>query len=388
MTSDLGQIAQAKSAQAQNKINQFNQLANVSLKGLQANAMDEGVAARDNMIKQIAQWEATDGPMGLSWEHQKEAQAMKAGLEDMVTRSQQNQKLLQEHYQQALAIKDKKRQQQYLDAIQKASQGNIMQVNNNLSNITPPNVPYSLSKALSLYPTIAHNKKYFNVQDAANFYKGQYNSGQWDTVKSVEDYLKQNPNKTVDDAFNYMAQQKANTLPNLPTEAQKAYATAKAAAQGRKAAEQQMTLVPDQQGGNVISLYGADKKPISLGNYNYVDPTNPKAKVETLPNATLLQFKQDKNGNPVAVIAYSKTEQMKAPSDLSASSINIITGGGKIKGYYTKDIPASQLRNFIKQKGITFQDAPWMEPVLTGKPDSEVGKFLQSTFNTTSNAGQ
>jgi len=222
MTSDLGQIQQAKSAQAQNKMKQFSDLANVSLNGMQLNDMDAGVAARDNMISKLAKWEATDGPMGLSWEHQKEMMGMKSGLEDMALQSQQSKSLFTQKMQEASMIKDPSAQRDYVNSLNAAAKLPITQRIAALENTNIPQITPSMTKALNTYPNLVKNRQNFNYKDAANVYKAHYESGNSDVTGTVDNYLAKNPGKTKEDAFNYMANLKAEGIPVLPTSEQKA----------------------------------------------------------------------------------------------------------------------------------------------------------------------
>jgi len=380
MTSALGSIEQAKTAQAEKNINQFNQLTNVNLKGLQASAMDEAVAKRDNMIKQIAKWYATDGPMGLSWEHQKQAMAMKNDLETLVTQSQENQKMVEALYKEAMSLKDPKRQQLMLDQINQAiSLPTVEQKNKALSSIVPPAYQYSANKAIYSYNPSIKNRRYFNDKEAFNFYKTEFDNGNLDVVGYVNHYIETHSGKTVDDAFKSLVELRKSLVPLLPSIEEQARQKTRGTVEGKNDVLNK-PIKPDPNNPNYVSMVGANYKgkPIVVGDVTVLDD---KGKPMPVAKAQLVGFENKPDGEVVAHIIYPRGRVGSGLNFVSSKEILDQIMKGTNPNYGEAEIPATALINQVDQLGLNFSKVPWLKDYFSGETDNNELNIVSSYFN-------
>jgi len=372
-------IAQMKGQQALKNINTVDQLLNVNMKGLQSKDMDQAVAARDNLVKQVAKWTAQDGPGGLSWEHQKAALAMKDQLENMAQQSKSAQQLYNTRFQQIMGMKDKNAQQQAFKNLNQAyNMPTIEQRYNALNNpdlIPAPTYSYR-DVAKDDYKFVTPQPTQDNINKFNTQFEGNANNEGSKTYNKINEIAKQR-GISFDQAKPIVKNILMSQLLGGQTTYGKAYSTALAKQQAKGAAPTKpIYLTPDVKGGNTITLSGVGgaKGYIPVG--TFVDD-----KGDTYPNATIVSFKNVK-GTPMATLVYTKDASGTTTMNWSAGQLGTIMKG-KSKEYKTVTVPASSLRNFIKDKNINFKDAPWMSPVVQGT-QPEMSTEAKSVLDTLS----
>jgi len=372
-------IAQMKGQQALKNINTVDQLLNVNMKGLQSKDMDQAVAARDNLVKQVAKWTAQDGPGDLSWEHQKAALAMKDQLENMAQQSKNSQQLYNTRFQQIMGMKDKNAQQQAFKNLNQAyNMPTIEQRFNALNN--PDLIPaptYSLrDMAKNEYHLVTPEPTPQNVKDLTTQFNGNLADGGSITSQKVQELV--NKGMPLDQAKQQVFNNLKSQLLGGQTAYGKAYSTALAKQRARGAAPTKpIYLTPDVKDGNTITLSGVGgaKGYIPIGNF-YDEKTK-----ETYPNAQIVKFKNVK-GVPMAIVVYSTTIGGSVTNKFGSGELTQIQQG-KSKEYKSATVPASSLRNFIKDKNINFKNAPWMSSVIQGT-QPEMSTEAKSVLDTLS----